>query len=152
MTTTIPVGKTNLAILRGELDVSTWSDEELRRGQRRDRNGNWGGRPPKIVPKAIHDELAKRTYDEASRIMKDNLVDAVTLFGDIVRNENVDMGVRLKAATVIVDRVLGRAPLTVQVDLQPKWQAAIAHAVVSIPGDVLEQHAIEVHSRDTTES
>ena len=40
----IAIGQTNLAILRGEEDVSLWSDEELRRGQRRDKNGHWVGR------------------------------------------------------------------------------------------------------------
>jgi len=138
MSSRISIGNANLAILNGEADLSLWSDEELRRGQRRDRKGHWSGRPPKVIPKAIHDELVRRTYDEASKLLQDSLVDAVTLFGVLVRDEKADPAVRLKAASIIVERVMGRAPMTLHVDVQPKWQAAITHAVVSIPAHLIE--------------
>ena len=140
----IEVGKTNHAILKGDADLSLWSDEELRRGQRKDRNGNWGGRPPKVVPKAIHDELVRRTYDEASAVLRDSLVDAVTLFRTIVQDPDADPAVRLKAATTIVDRVMGRAPMTVHFDVEPLWAKAIREAY-SDHGDAMETTFAEVN-------
>lgn len=50
----VRVGNTNTAILSGEEDLSLWSEEELVRGRRRAKNGKWVGRPPAVVPKALH--------------------------------------------------------------------------------------------------
>jgi hypothetical protein len=147
----INASPTTAMILSGELDVSSWSDEELRRGQRRDRNGKWGGRPPKVIPKAIHNELVKRTYDKASKILQDSLVDAVTLFATIVRDDKADPAVRLKAATIIVERVMGKEPIKVSVTTQAKWQAAITHSIVSLPAEELlslESRVIEATEAD----
>ena len=46
----VRMSDTNTAILRGELDLTAWSEEELIRGQRRARNGHFQGRPPRVVP------------------------------------------------------------------------------------------------------
>ena len=146
----VNASETTAMILRGELDVSAWSDEELRRGQRRDKNGKWGGRPPKVIPKAIHDELVKRSYDEASKILQDCLVDAVTLFGTIVRDKKADPAIRLKAATIIVERVMGTKPIRVDITTQAKWQAAITHSIVSL--DSLSVASLESQVIETTES
>ena len=142
---------TTAMILSGELDVSSWSDEELRRGQRRDRNGKWGGRPPKVIPKAIHDELVRRTYDEAHKILQDSLVAAVTLFATIVRDVKADPVVRLKAASIIVERVMGKEPMKINITTQAKWQAAITHSIVSMPAVdllALESQIIEATEAD----
>lgn len=142
----VRVGKTNLAILNGDEDVRQWSDEELRRGQRRDKNGGWVGRPPRIVPKAVHDELVRRQYDEAATILRDSLVDAVKLFAEIVRDPQADPAVRLKAANIIVERVVGRTPLNIRVE--SKWEAAIAASIVSLPADAIEAHAADESDDD----
>jgi hypothetical protein len=42
----VTVGKTNTAILAGELDLSAWDEEELMRTQRKNKHGTWTGRPP----------------------------------------------------------------------------------------------------------
>src|SRR5688500_3570828 len=65
----IHVGKSNTAILRGEADLSSWSEEELIRGQKRSASGRWQGRPPKVVPKALHDELVKRKMSKAYELL-----------------------------------------------------------------------------------
>lgn len=62
----ISLGRTNAAILHGDEDLTLWSEEELIRGPRRDKNGSWSGRPPKVVPKAVHDELVRRPTAKAA--------------------------------------------------------------------------------------
>lgn len=129
------VGRTNQAILRGELDLSTWSEEELMRGQRRDKNGRWVGRPPKVIPKAVHDELVRRKMSKAHDLMRDNVVKATEVLVEIAQDREVDPAVRLRAVAMIHDRVLGKAPDKVQVEaaisVQP-WEQAIVGAIVSI--------------------
>lgn len=135
MRTKVKVGKTNSAILSGDLDVSTWTDEELMRGQKRDKNGRWSGAPPKLVPKAIHDELVRRKMSQAHDLMRDNVVKATEVLVEIAQDKDVDPAVRLRAVAMIHDRVLGKAPDKVQMEaaitMQP-WERAVAGAIVSI--------------------
>lgn len=145
----ITLGKRNAAILSGENDLSTWTDDELRRGQQRDKNGRWPARKPKVVPKVLHDELVRRQYDEASQILRSSLVDAVTLFHTIVMDPEAESAVRLKAAQVIVERVMGKAQQNVKLDVgvKAKWEEAIAHSIVPIPAELAD--AIETGSWDS---
>jgi len=138
------VGKTNAAILGGEADLSLWSEEELKRGTRRDKNGGWGGRPPVVVPKAIHDELVSRKMMQAHELLRDNLCEAINVLVTIAKDKRADGAVRVKAANTIIERVLGKVPERVHLarDDEPAFIQAIRNSVVSI---------IPTASTDTTD-
>lgn len=145
----IGVGNTNLAILNGDEDLSLWDDEELIRGQRRDRNGRWSGRPPKVVPTAVHAELVRRRLSKAGELLRESLVDAVLLLREVVTDDDADYGDRIKAASLIIDRVMGRAPenMTIKVEHEPPWAVAIRAALVDGPPTLVERaHVIDAES------
>lgn len=131
----VSVGGTNAAILRGDEDLSVWSDEELRRGQRKSARGRWEGRPPAVVPKAIHDELVRRTMDRATGLLVDNLVDAVQLLGEVVRDPAAKRSDRIRAADIIMNRVLPKQ-ITIKTEMAP-WEKAFEAAtrVVIVDGE-----------------
>jgi hypothetical protein len=131
----VRVGKTNLAILNGDEDLSLWSEEELIRGQRRDRNGRWSGRPPKIVPAAVHNELVRRRLSAAGEVLRESLVDAVTLLREVVQDKDALYSDRIRAANLIMDRVLGKAPEQVRLSVseEPPWAIAIRAAIGPAP-------------------
>jgi len=134
--------KVELSVRQSEAldgDLSGWSDEELRRGFRRDRNGGWSGRPPKVVPKRLHDELVKRVTDQAGRELRDNLVGAVRLYARVFQDNEAPLATRLAAADRIVDRVLGKAPVTVaaSVTVQP-WMEILDKIVMKDGADDIE--------------
>lgn len=54
----------------GTLDVSDWDLEELLRGYRRSKNGRFSGRPPSIVPREVHQELAKRVRNDVAHALR----------------------------------------------------------------------------------
>lgn len=114
----IQIGKRNAALLAGLTDLSDWSDEELQRGQKKSRRGTWEGRPPKIVPKALHDELVRRTMSKAGELLRDNLVGATEVLISLATGEDVDDAVRLKASAMIMDRVLGKTPERVDLNVR----------------------------------
>ena len=128
----VRVGNTNAAILNGEMDLSVWGDEELVRGYRKDKNGRWSGRPPTIVPRAIHDELVKRRLAQAGEMLRESLVDAVVLLRTVVTDEEAQYSDRIKAAALIMDRVMGKAPDKLTVEIEPLWAQALRTAVVPI--------------------
>ena len=124
-----------MAILQGEMDLSAWSEEELIRGQRRSRRGTWEGRPPKLVPKAIHDELVRRKMGEAFDLMRDNVVKATEVLIEIAEDKEVDPAVRLRAVGMIHDRVLGKSKERVELALAPDPFLETIDAITVVWGD-----------------
>ena len=114
----VRIGKMNTKILTGQEDLSVWSDEELRRGQRKDKNGRWQGRAPLVIPKAIHDELVRRTLDKANELLRDNLVLGVEALVDIIRGQDTEDKDRLKAIDMLMVRVMGTAPVRLDADIR----------------------------------
>lgn len=131
----VRMGKTNTRIMTGQEDLSLWTDEELKRGQRKDKNGGWRGVPPKVVPKAIHNELVKRTLANAHELLRENLDVAVSVLTEIVDDPTVEAKDRLRAVAMIMDRVMGKDPIPIQHGGEtPPWQVAIQAGIVSIKG------------------
>lgn len=127
----VRIGKTSQAILNGDEDLSIWTDEELRRGQRKSKRGIWEGRPPAIVPKALHDELVKRTLDEAQQLMRDNLLEAVRVLTALVADSSVEPKDRIKAVEIVMNRVMGKAPDKVEVSGEMKpWEVVLQGGII----------------------
>lgn len=97
-----------------------------------DKNGRFAGRPPKVVPKAIHQELVQRRMLDAHSLLGQNLVKAVQVLVDIATDKRADAAVRVKAASLIMDRVLGKVPDKVMLtdDHEPTWAKAIRSGMV----------------------
>lgn len=128
--TRIRLSETNTKILETG-DLSDWDDEELIRGQRKDRNGRWTGRPPKMVPKLLHDELVRRTLERAQELMRSNLEAAVTVLTELALNPEVQPKDRLKAIEIVMDRVMGKAPERIELSATVKpWEQALAGGIV----------------------
>jgi len=135
----IRVGARNTAILIGEDDLSDWDEEELRRGQRRDKNGRFQGQPPKVVPKAIHDELVRRTLAKAEELMRENLYTAIEALVEIITGQDTEDRDKLKAIDMIMNRVMGKTPDRIQFSGAMKpWEIALRKGIVSTDDDVLD--------------
>jgi hypothetical protein len=146
----VRVGAVNTAILSGKLDLSVWGEDELIRGQRRAKNGKFQGRPPKIVPKAIHDELVRRRLSKAGDLLDESIVDAVLLLRQVVTDDEAQYADRIKAAQLIMDRVMGRAPQTVRLEVEPPWVAALAGAIAEA-GPISPPTPLELDEYDEAE-
>lgn len=144
-TSSMQVSRTTTAILTGREDLSEWSDEELERGQRRGKDGKFR-KPPTVIAKAVHDELVKRRMSRAYDLLRASTYDAVQVLVEVAKDENADTGVRVKAAELILDRTLGKAPQHVTLDVNAPWQKLMAQAIVSsveeeedvVDGEVVE--------------
>lgn len=147
----IRVGTMTTRILTGQEDLSVWSDEELVRGQRKSKNGRWQGKKPVVVPKALHDELVRRTLSRANELLRENLVAAVEVLMTLINGKDVDDKVRVKAVEMIMDRVMGKEPQKVEMSGEAKWQVAINAGIISIPGAGDEQDFMDADSTEEDE-
>lgn len=112
----VRVGTMNTRILTGQEDLSVWDEEELLRGQRKDKNGRFQGRPPVVVPLAIHREITRRQMEKAAILMRDNVTEAVQCLIEIIKGAESEDKDRIKAAEMIMNRVMGTAPVKVEVE------------------------------------
>lgn len=133
----IRLGAANTRILTGQDDLSEWDDEELKMGQRRDKNGRFQSRKPTIVPKALHDEMIRRTLYNANEKMRDSLEDAITELVYIATSEACEAKDRLRAISMILDRVMGKAADKVEISGTVPWLLALQGGIVSV-GDVVD--------------
>ena len=147
----VTLGKMSTAIVRGEEDLTAWSDEELLRGQRRDKNGNWSGRKPKVVPKAIHDEWVSRRMAEAHDLLRECTVDAVVVLRDLAMDPDTESSVRIKAVEMILDRTMGKPSEKMQLEVQQRrtlFDQAFDAMIVYDESDLPELDAIEAEVID----
>jgi hypothetical protein len=153
----IQVNSTTADILDGTADLSTWDDEELLRGQRRCQVGKFKGafvgRPPKVVPMAIHHELNKRRMSRAGEVLRESLVGAVELWRSVLMDEGAPLPIRMEASKLIVDRVMGKAKESVDINMsvteEPPWAVAIREMYQTQgplkigQGDVIDAEVLE---------
>jgi uncharacterized protein (UPF0147 family) len=127
------ISNTTAAVLAGDEDLTEWSDEELLAGKRRNKRGTLSGGNPKVVPRAILQELTRRRFLKAEEVVKSSLVSAVELWKQIVEDETVPHPIRLRASELIVDRCWGKATerIDASVDIrEPAWLSVLRRAAV----------------------
>jgi hypothetical protein len=145
------VSKTTVAIVNGDLDISVWSDEELLRGQRKNKNGKWTGRAPVLLPAHLVHELTKRRFQRAHVLLADSLVDCVQMLRSVVNDKRASKSDRIKAAEIIMDRVLGKPKEQVSLDINPGWQGIVAQAIVPLaPSSIIEGEVVDDEEPDPT--
>jgi hypothetical protein len=130
----LTVGPRTARVIRGEDDLSEWSDRELEYGTRRLKGNRWPPKP-KVVATQVHDELVRRRLKKGIHLLRTSTVDAVRVLIKIVRDEEASNRDRLKAAELILDRALGKAPEHVNVSLGPDlapWQQMMADSIVMV--------------------
>jgi hypothetical protein len=93
------------------------------------------GVTPKIVPKALHDELIRRTLLQANELMRENLPAAVEMLVALATNEGVEAKDRLRAISMILDRVMGKSPDKVEISGQSPWLVALQGGIVTMNGN-----------------
>lgn len=146
----VNVGKRNMAVYRGDDDLSEWTEEELIRGKLRSKNGKWTGRAPRFIPAEIHQELTSRRMLEARELLSSNTVAAVGVLIEVATDKLAPTSDRVKAASLILDRTMGKAPTTVKLDVgvREKWEQAIAHSIISIPAELAEAIVVGSYEAD----
>lgn len=145
---TLKVSPTTVAILNGEEDLSAWSDEELIRGQRKAKNGRWLGRPPLVVPQAVHAERARRLMSKAHDLLRESTVDAVTLLRDVINNADAPLAIRVQAADMILGRTLPKnvaVHVGIHNEPEPRFLGIIQAGLIAVrnDGDVIDAEIIE---------
>lgn len=123
-------------LISGEIAVEDLDDEELARGMPRDAGGHFRGRPPKMIPKDLHDRMVRELLKRGQQLFQSEFVDAIKVLGNIANDPRAPFGDRIRAANLIVERVAGKTPDKLEVAVENPWETIINRIVVDAPEDV----------------
>lgn len=101
--------------LSGKITVEDLDDEELAHGRFRASDGTFRGRPPTVLPQEMVQAMRREWLKRANARLAEALLDHG--IGTLVElaKECPDPGVRLRAATAIMERMMGKVPDKVEV-------------------------------------
>lgn len=124
--------------------VEGLSVEELVRGQIKDGQGRFNGRPPKWVPREFHraclEELMRRGRD----MWQKNYLGAIEAMTDIARGKGAagseaTPGERIKAAQFVIERMEGKVPERLVVVEEKRWETVMDGIVAEVSDDAIER-------------
>ena len=97
-------------LIAGEISVRDLDDEELARGQFRNADGTFGGRPSVVIPREMLQEMVRRLLERGDELWRTGFNMAIATHLEICSDLNVDPRTRLAAAQYIIERVSGKTP------------------------------------------
>lgn len=119
--------------------VSEWDHEELARGRPRDKNGEFRGLAPRWVTREVHEEAMTRFRQVIRDDMNSLTPSAIGVIQQILDDNEYDekgkpvtpASVKLSAATMLVEQVLGKPKQKVETDISVRMQGMLASVVVT---------------------
>lgn len=124
----LTIGKGSAAVLRGEDDVTTWDDEELAYGRRRDRNGSFTGNAPRLIPIQCYTELKRRQVFDAESTLGKVVAEASAYIANVARGVEEPNSGRMQACNMVYDRVVGKSVDRVQMESKVDMSMSIIDA------------------------
>lgn len=142
----LDVGKKTIELLKNP-DYSEWDDEELIRGQQKDKRGRFNGRLPKVIPIGLLQELNKRNASHATKKLLELVLPAVEYLGQVVKGEVEPDPDRIRVCETLLNRVLGKQAerVVVMESEENKYEAAGVRKAIVI------RNAIDVESTEEDE-
>jgi len=126
--------------------IQQWDLDELAKGRPRNKNGNFAGAAPKYVSRATHETIVKEFAERAKGEIRLHAVKALKAIADILENDEVDAngkplvsaGIKLQAATFVVEHALGKPTQRIEGDVSVRLQGILAAATAQpeLPKDL----------------
>lgn len=132
------------ALVNGDIDIETITLEELLRGQLMDKNGKFTGRPPNVIPKAFHDMMVRELTKRMNAKFAGATEMAINTLMEIAGNPRAPADARFKAATYIVERLMGKVPDKQIVEATiAKWEINLQGLIVDVDEPAGENSVVE---------
>lgn len=114
-------------VKNGKIPWTELDAEELSRGQLRDKNGTFSGKPPQMVPRDMVGEVRRHLVEEYNDRIQKRLLDAQSVFLDIMMDDTLNPADRLRAAAYVTERLIGKVPDKVEITAEVKpWEGMVA--------------------------
>lgn len=111
-------------LLNGILKVEDLDDEELSKGMLKAVDGSFRGRPPKVIPQELVGAMRREWLSRAEAKLREALYEGgIKTLTQLSTDLTVDPNVRLRAATLLMERTMGKVPDKVQIAAEDPVEA-----------------------------
>lgn len=123
---------------QADMTIEEWveglSNEELVRGQPKNKNGGFSGRPPNWVPRAFHRACVAELMRRGKKLWQENYLQAIETMTKIANGEvkGASAGDRLKAAQYVIERLEGKIPEKLVITDDQPWMLVIDDIVADV--------------------
>lgn len=104
----------------GQITIDDLDDEEIAACGFRAKDGRIY--KPRNVPRELASAFQKAMFDRAHQELRSHTVTAAQTVAEIMKNKTVEPDIRLKAASILLDRNLGKAAQVVSVTTDAPWE------------------------------
>jgi hypothetical protein len=144
--------------------IEEWDMEELARGRPKNKAGNFQGPRPKWITPIILREAQNRLRTLTQQELSTFAGDAVKVMTNLMKEDGVDFdgkplvppGVRLSAATYVLDQIIGKPTQHVEVEGNVVLESLMAKVLVNPDGStahpVIDGEVVEDEEDDDDDS
>lgn len=128
-------------LLSGELSISDLDDEEIRRMQLRNAQGDFRGRAPLYIPREMAMAFRQEFFVRFQRDMNEAVPDAMRAISEMVNSRHLMPGdsTRLRAAELVLERVFGKVTQNVDqhvtVEKGKSFEDFVGEAIIDVEED-----------------
>jgi hypothetical protein len=144
---TVQVGKRWSEIIMGvRTGEYTWAEfcegldeEELARGQLKDRNGGFSGRPPKMVPREFHLACQREMKKRFDQLFQQDVIKVAKSYLAMAQSATLKEETKAKMLQYAMERVFGGIPKDVRLSQEQPWEQMVVN-VVTDAEDAMPDH------------
>ena len=119
--------------------IEEWDEEELARGRPRNAGGTFTGPKPKFLPREVHERAVERFKGIVRSEMNYQTLSALKTVETVLKSEEVDhrgkpivsAGVKIQAATFLIEHVIGKPTQPINTDVSVKLQGILGTVMVN---------------------
>lgn len=129
--------------------VATLDDSEIARGQLKDKDGKFRGRPPSLVPRGFFDACTKVLMKRARSEWEKAYLGSVEAMAQIALGKQPGAKVSdvIKASQFVIERMEGKTPEKVEVKISDPFGDMVAGAIAEVSEDAAIANAHEYLER-----
>lgn len=123
--------------------VANLDEEELARGQLKDKNGGFGGRPPTMVPRDFHLACQRELERRFRELFSQDVIKVTKMYIQMAQSATIKDETKAKMLQYCMERVFGGIPKDVTIRQEAPWEQVIVN-VMGEDGD----HALPSHLKN----
>lgn len=114
------------AIMDGKMSIEDLDDEEIERGQIRDKNGGFRGTKMDMIPRKFYEQARAEMLRRWQMQVEAELAPALKVLRTIAHNERLPADARYKSAVYLIERAAGKVPEKTEMKVEvAKWEEDI---------------------------
>lgn len=129
-------------LLSGKLKIEDLDDEEVAAGRLKAADGTFRGRPPVVIPAELVQAMRREWLSRAEDKLRNALLEkGIGTLTELAGSDRIDPAVRLRAATILMERVMGKVPDKIQLAAEDPVETLFRN-ILADPEGLADPHPV----------